>query len=329
MAPLRSFSRIARSFAVMIIASVLLTLPTRGATEHDGDRIFRSGVDLVHLSVVVTDRRGEYAAAGLGPDDFRVLEDGVPQRLEFVAAEEDVPLDFAILLDTSGSMSHRMPTLQRAATGLLRALRPGDRGLVAQFTDVMQVLSNFTGDVGHLAEAVRRTYASGHTALYDAMYVMLRDFERTKTRMNAGRRRAMMVFSDGIDTTSLLGVDEVLELARATGVSIYPVVLGSPADRRVMIALYGRRVTEVTFDMKNLARETGTRAFFPAQADELAGVYSDIVGELSHQYVLGYVSTNARRDEAFRRVTVQVANGYQARTRSGYIAPKDAVTRDE
>ena len=132
-----------------------------------------------------------------------------------------------------------------------------------------------------------------------------------------------MLLSDGDDTSSLVSFDDVMELAKQSGISIYTIMLGS-ATRRASWTDGGIRSLEVGYGMKSLAQETGARSFSASDIGDLAGVYKSIGQELSSQYALGYTSTNQRRDGTYRRVIVRVVDraNAQPRTRAGYLAPR-------
>ncbi len=305
-----------------LLVSVLLVLVTPATSQtqlKEGPEktpVFRSSVDLVPLSVTVTDARGRYIT-DLGKDDFAVFEDGVRQGLT-VFATEGVPLDLAILLDISGSMAREMALVQDAAIRLIRTLRKGDRGSVVVFNDVVRVPADFTTDIGELQAAIRATAAYGGTSLYEAIYITLRTFERARPDSSGIRRPAMVVLSDGLNNAGLVSFDDVLELAKRTGVSIYTISLN----------LDGNRDT-ADYALRALARDSGGRSFFPAKGEELGDVYATIGEELAYQYLLGYTPTNQRRDGAFRRVSVRVAtrSDVRPRTRSGYFAERTTDPR--
>ena len=130
------------------------------------------------------------------------------------------------------------------------------------------------------------------------------------------RRRALVVFSDGEDTSSVVTFDQMLELAKRSGAAIYTVGL-----RSMNPAVKSR---EAEWVLRTLAYETGGRAFFPEKIDELTSVYSMIADEIANQYVLGYTSSNATRNGAWRRVQVRLSRpNTTARTKSGYFAPNE------
>lgn len=281
---------------------------------------FRAGVDLVALSVTVTDPRDKFIT-GLDLSRFRVMEDGVPQNVSFFSSAE-VPIDLTVLLDASASVRDRMPAIRAAATGFLRTLRPMDRGSVVAIKSHAAFLQPLTDDQARLDEAVRQTTSSGATALHDAIYLSLREFMRERALTGEVRRQAIVVLSDGEDTASLIGYDDLVALVRQAGVSIYTISM-KPIGESLQARESRRRFySQADFTMKSLAQETGGRAFFPLEMRELVGVYASIAEELASQYSLGYVSTNAQRDGGYRRISVQVAlPGSRARTRLGYQAP--------
>ncbi len=285
--------------------------------------VFKSSIELVSLNVTVTDARQHYVS-GLNRTDFAVFEDGVPQDVTFFAAS-NVPLDLAILLDTSASMGDKMPLVHEAAVGFARTLRPIDRAAIIGFDNQVRMLEGFTNDEASLDRAIRRTHAHGGTSLYTALYVALEEFQKdAKERQgNEVRRPAIVVLTDGEDTASLVSFDDVMDLAKRAGVAIYPISVTSKFEAK-KLELSGERrfFNQADFGLKALARETGARAFFPLDIRELDGVYGQIAQELSLQYSLGYAPKNGRQDGSFRKIAVRVLSRPDARprTRSGYFA---------
>jgi Ca-activated chloride channel homolog len=278
---------------------------------------FRSGVDLVALSVVVTDGHDKFVS-GLSADDFAVSEDGVAQQVSFFSATA-VPMDLALLLDTSASMIDKMSVVHEAATGFVSSAKPGDRVMIVGIKDGVRVLHPLDEDLESARAAIRTTSARGGTALYNALYMTLKDLVRLRRTNGEIRRQAILVLSDGDDTASLVGFDDLMDVARESGVAIYTITLRTELQRS--LAYDHRTGVAADFAMRALARETGARASFPGAATELAGVYGIIADELASQYSLGYMSTNTRRDGAYRRVTVRVTQpGMRTRTRAGYVA---------
>lgn len=280
---------------------------------------FRSTVSLVALNVTVQDLKSQYVT-GLRPEDFLVLEDGVRQDVRFFEADS-LPVDLIVLLDTSRSMDDKLAIAQTAARGLLDTLRDGDRGAVIAFSDSVRVLQPLTSNRTALANAAGAAVAGGNTVLRTALYVALRQFGMRIRSNDAVRRQAIAVLSDGEDTASLVSFDDVLALARQTGVNIYTVRLPSSVlawDDEPQIR---RLVSEADYEMKTLARETGALSFFP-QPEQLPAVYGAIASEVANQYSIGYEATREHDDGRFRRVQVQIVSRpeLRARTRAGYIA---------
>ena len=282
---------------------------------------FRSGIDLVALTVVVTDSKANFVS-GLTAENFAVYEDGVQQDVSFFAAG-DVPLDLAILLDTSASMTDKIGTAQQAAVGFASTLGQGDRITVVDIKDATQILAPLSGDVEAATRAILSTVPRGGTALYNGLYLTLKEMTKQRRLNGDVRHQSIVVLSDGDDTASLIGFDDVMALAKASGISIYTVMLRSRGTAS-HTASSARYFSQSEFGMKSLAQETGARAFFPNDITELAGVYTLIAAELANQYALGYVSKNPKRDGAYRRLIVRVSDrpGVQTRTRSGYLSAR-------
>ena len=286
--------------------------------------VFRSGASLVALNVTVTDINKKLVT-GLKTDDFAVYEDGVQQQVQFFEST-NVPIDLVILIDTSASMSDKMDVVHEAASGFLKTLRQGDRGAVVSFSDRVDVLQALTDDRPALESAIGSTRAHGATALNNALYVSIKEFGRSAQQSGEVRRQAIAVLSDGEDTSSLMSFDDVMALAKKSGINVYTIGLQSKyAAARISNAGAHRYFSEAEYSMKTLAQETGAQAFFPLEISELKGVYASIAQELASQYSIGYAPTNPRHDGRFRRIVVQIASrpDLRPRARSGYTADAD------
>jgi Ca-activated chloride channel homolog len=310
---------------VRAVTLAVCGLLAAGAIVHGADDptpVFRSGVDLVALNVIVTDGQ-QKLVTGLEMEDFAVFEDGVQQDVSFFATSE-VPLDLALLLDTSASMSDKMKTMQQAAVGFASTLRAGDRISIVDVKDSIKVLHPLDDDVAGARAAIETTAARGGTALYNGLYMTLKELMKQRRGAGEVRRQAIAVLSDGDDTASLVEFDAVMEVAKQAGVAIYTITLRSPMDIKLASHSGRRYFSSAEFSMKALAQETGARAFFPTDIGELADVYAVIADELAKQYALGYTSKNPKRDGAYRRVIVQVNQhaGARTRTRSGYLSAR-------
>jgi Ca-activated chloride channel family protein len=285
-------------------------------------KLFRSTASMVALNVTVTD--GAKLVTGLNANDFEVYEDGVQQQVRFFESRS-VPMDVILLLDTSSSMRERMPVVHEAANGFMKILRGGDRGAVVAFADKVRVAQDLTPDASLIETAISSTVASGSTALNDAIYIALKQFGRRASDSGEVRRQAIAVLSDGEDTSSLIGFDEVVRLARRMGVTIYTIGLRSATD--VLRQKAGlSALSDSAYSLKTLAKETGAQSFFPGNVHELKVVYGAIADELEAQYSIAYAPTNARSDGQFRQIMVRVPTNpaYRPRTRTGYTA--DATT---
>ena len=276
---------------------------------------FRAGVDVVSLNVTVMDRAGRFVT-DLNQASFQVYEDGVQQDINFFTKTQ-LPIALALLIDTSASMDEKMSTAQEAAIGFAQRLRPEDLAEIVDFDSRVNILQPFTNDVEQLERAIQRTAAGGSTSLYNAIYIALRELAKAPLRQADLRREAIIVLSDGEDTSSLVSFDEVLELAKRSNTAIFSIGLQSDESR----SRTGFR--EADFVLRQLAQETGGRAFFPERIEQLPEIYQQISDELSSQYSVGYISGNPLRNGQWRRVIVRVdRDAVSARTKQGYYAPR-------
>ncbi len=289
--------------------------PASQTQERQRQPSFTTGIDVVSLNVTATDGENRYVT-DLATDEFSVFEDGVKQEISFFDRSNQ-PIALALLIDTSASMEEMLATAQEAAIGFAKRLRSQDVAEVIDFDSRVDIVQPFTNDVGELERAIRQTVAGGSTSLHNAIYISLKELKKMQAKSpDEVRRQAIVVLSDGEDTSSLVSFEEVLELAKRSETAIYT------------IGLRGRDVAstkgfhEAEFVLRQLAQETGGRAFFPKHVNELETVYGRIGEELSNQYILGYTSKNLRRDGTWRRVVVRVERpSIRTRTKQGYYAP--------
>jgi len=277
---------------------------------------FGAGVEVVNVDLAVTDTR-DRPVTDLTGSELAVYEDGVPQEL-CLFTRERLPLSLTILLDGSSSMRPHMAVAQAAALRLIAALGPTDDAQVAQFTRRYSLLQDFTSDRVQLEAAVQKVEAHGETSLYGGLYIALKQLAARKgTGKGEQSRRAVVVLTDGEDTSSLVSEEQLLELARRSEVSVYAIGLrGAPTPAGPTVPV---------FFLTTLARETGGRAWFPRALRELDGVYGRIGEELRTLYGLGYVSGNSRRDGKWRRIAVQARReNVLVRHRPGYYGPATA-----
>src|SRR5512139_477372 len=288
---------------------------TRAQSPSPQQPSFRASVDVVSLHVTVTGADGRYLT-DLDTNDFSVFEDGVKQDIRYFN-RSNIPLALSLLIDSSASMEEKIVTAQDAAIGFARRVRPQDLAQLIDFDTRVTVTQSFTNKAEELEQAIRKTVAGGSTALYNAIYISLKELKKVQAKSQEEvRRQAIIVLSDGEDTSSLVSFDEVLDLAKRSETAIYTIGLRSRDDAT------RKGFKEADFVLRELAQQTGGRSFFSAHVDELAGVYDQISEELSSQYLIGYVSKNSRRDASWRRVVVRTSRpNANARTKLGYYAP--------
>jgi Ca-activated chloride channel family protein len=283
---------------------------------------FRSAIDVVSMNVTVTDTSNSTTRyiTDLTEKDFEIFEDGVKQELTLFN-RTNLPVALSLLIDTSSSMEDRMATAQDAAIGFVRKLRPTDLGEVIGFDSRAEVLQKFTNSPTELEQAIRKTVAGGSTSMNNALYISLKGLKKIPVQQEDEiRRQAIILLSDGEDTSSLVTFEDVLDLARRSETAIYAIGL---MEENAGGQSKGFR--EATYALRQLTNDTGGRAFFPSDVKSLASVYGQIYDELSSQYTIGYTSKNSRRDGAWRRLVVRVARpSAQARTKQGYFAPTAA-----
>jgi Ca-activated chloride channel family protein len=277
---------------------------------------FRAGIDLVSLAVTVTDPGGRYLT-GLDSNDFAVYEDGVKQDVTFFN-RSNLPIALSLLIDTSASMEDKLATAQEAAIGFARRLRPEDLGEVIDFDSRVEVLQGFTNQTADLETAIRKTTVGGSTSLYNAVYIALRELQKARARSPEDiRRQAIVLLTDGEDTSSLVSFEEVLDVAKRSETAIYGIGLTSKE-----VESGGKGFKEAEFVLREFTSQTGGRLFFTPKIEDLPGVYTRISDELSNQYLVGYTSKNPMRDGAWRRVVVRVDRPEaNARTKQGYYGP--------
>ena len=301
--------------ATRVATAVAVTLAVATPFAQQPDQpAFRTGIDLVSLNVTVTDGNSRYVT-DLEQASFQLYEDGALQDTTFFSRTQ-LPIALALLIDTSASMSDKMSTAQEAAIGFTVRLRDQDMASVIDFDSRVDILQDFTNSADKLTAAIRRTSAGGSTSLYNAIYISLKALGKVgATTVDDIRRQAIVMLSDGEDTSSLVEFEEVLELAKRSDTVIYSIGLRSRDIRN------RRGFREADFVLRQLAQETGGRAFFPEDPGDLAEIYDQISDELSSQYTLGYISKNPLQDGRWRRIVVRVdRSDVAARTKQGYYA---------
>ena len=298
---------------VLPVAAVLAACVSVSALAQQQQR-FRAGVELISLNVSVSEA-GKFVT-DLEQAEFEVFEDGAKQTVSFFSRMQQ-PIALAILLDTSNSMEEKLATAQEAAVGFARRMHKEDAIEVIDFDSQVRVAQAFTNDVAALEKAIRSTTVNGSTSLYNAIYIALRNLKKERaTSAEEIRRQAIVVLSDGDDTSSLVEYDEVLDLAKRSETAIYAIGLRQQESGKP-------RFKEAEFVLRQLSQETGGRVFFPNNVSDLPRIYEQISEELANQYSLAYSSKNPLKNGAWRRIVVRIAKpGLTARTRLGYFGPR-------
>ena len=270
-----------------------------------GDRYIEEiEVNVVELPVTVTDSTG-VPVPDLKRDNFSILENGKPKAVTDFNFAANLPLTLGVLLDHSGSMKARMETAKQAASEFFRSIvRSSDRAFIAGFSSAPERIAPFVNDAGMLESQVRSIAdAAGSTALYDAIVTGLYRFR------NIQGRKALIVITDGDDTSSRLSYDDMLGYARASRVPLYFIGIGFAFGD---LGGPGR--------MKTLAAETGGVAYIIRNVNQLGDTYKQLEADLRSQYLLTYRTESTKNDTAYRTVEVKV-NKPDARVRTirGFI----------
>jgi VWFA-related protein len=270
---------------------------------------FESAVEVVSVTAVVHDKAGRFIH-GLGPSDVEVYEDGVRQDVTYFreasgSSAEKIPLSVVLVLDASGSMRANMHFLQEAALAFVYKLTDVDQALVVQFNESIKGSAEFTGDVERLEQFVEALQAWGGTSLYDAIQYGL---NRIKDKPG---RKAIIVFSDGADTTSTLKEQEVVDYARAVEATVYCVGIRGAS---------GLMARSPRGFLRKVAQETGGSFFFPDRVGDLIKVFNGISDELHNHYALAY-SPRRPPDGMWRDIEVRLnRKDAEIRVRKGYFA---------
>jgi Ca-activated chloride channel family protein len=302
--------RTTRRFGGLLAAALAAT------TTLVAQQVFRSGTDVVLLNVTVLDENGRLVG-GLEREEFKVFEDGVAQTITNFSREPR-PIALSLVIDSSTSMEERMSTAQQAAIGFVKRIGARDIAQVIDFDSSAIELQPFTSDHDALERAIKRTAAGGSTSLYNAVYIALSALRDVRPETQADiRRQAIVLLSDGEDTSSLKTADDIIDFAKRSEVIIYPIALRSRTDTPT------RGWNQAEFVLRSLAQETGGKLYPVNDVAQLEGIYQQIAEELANQYTLGYSSTNNRTNGAWRRIIVQTTRTSTAvRTKSGYYGPK-------
>ena len=323
----------------MLTAFLLLAQPqTSSGQEID---VIRTETDLTNLLLTATDQNNRYVTT-LQQNDVRVLEDGVPQTLFTFQRETDRPLAIAFLIDVSISEERTLPDEKAAArTFIENVIRSEkDQAAIIPFEGYAHLEQPLTRDMLSIYRALERVdvaYPSymgsapplsgissgpgtvrppqeGSTAIWDSIALTCR---QVLARSPGQRRRAIILLTDGRDTSSRLLRSEAIDQAIGTEIVVYAIGIG---DKKYDGVDRG--------PLNNIAERTGGRAFFPKKEDDLKAAFAEIEQELRSQYLVAYASTNKNHDGAYRKMTIEITNSemrkeqLKLRYRPGYFAKR-------
>ncbi len=303
------------SLTLMLLIALVAPLagvqePTVQKPEEQKPDVISIDTTVVVLNVTVTDVAEQYVR-GLKAQDFRILEDQVPQKISSFSFNE-MPFAAVILLDTSGSMERKMSIARAACARFVDGIRLGDVVSIYGFGGTKVTMLQDFSEVRDVSFAVWDTDAEGMTPLYDAI---VKGAEALSARPE--RRRVIMLLSDGADTRSRVSYDEALRRAVAAEVAVYSVDLSDAALFRTQVRDLGAEV------MKSFSQKTGGRFFKTPGGSQLGDAFSQTVDELRNQYTITYETTNDRRDGKWRAIEARVGRvGLTVRTRQGYYAKR-------
>ncbi len=288
---------------------------------------FKTEVNLLSLGVRVTDAHGR-DVTGLAQSSFSLLEDNVPQRIAFFAAEKQ-PVTLGILLDTSGSMrtGGKIDHAKAALRDLIAASHPDSEFFFIEFSNNLGDIVELTGDPQRLSAAISNAGASrSGTALYDAVAVAL-----CRLRNARHMRQALIVVTDGADQHSRLNIEQLLRVVQSARAQVYMIGDFSTDERDVFQArtktitlVSGRQIDNPILVFERLARESGAESYFPMTPGQLKRAINAVAKELETQYTLGYYPASSAA--AYRHIQVKVAGRrLKVQTRRGFSTADDGV----
>ena len=301
-----------RGMGGVLVLAAIVAVTAAVSAQQAQQPTFRATVDLVNFAVVVVDKQGN-PVRGLTAEDFEIVEKGKKQSVTYFAEgnpDEAPPMHLGLLLDTSGSMSADLKDARSAAIKFVNALDHAADVTLVDFDTQVRVARFAAADYPRLVERIRMRKADGWTALYDAIGVYLDGAQKQDGQ------KVLLVYTDGGDTTSTLTFHDMLDLVKASDVTVYAVGY---------IEHQGSSRMQQRADLERLATTTGGLAYFPGSAKDLEGTFDKIRDEIGARYSLGYVSTDTRTDGAWRDVDIKLLRrdlkGVKLRTRGGYFAP--------
>ena len=297
-----------RTVFVFIAAIVLGTCTFLPVLAQEPDDVVKVDASIVVLNAIITDSKGRHVP-GLKQSQFTILENGVEQEIATFTTEE-TPYAAVILLDTSGSMDQRIALARSAAIRFLDGLRENDNAEIYRFDSKVTLVQKFSNS-RDVDEKIFDLRADGMTSLNDAIYKAAVDLSARPEK-----RRAIIVLSDGMDTSSGRSADKALKAALAANAVIYTVDMSS-------VATDGRSRQQNQGVLRQYAEKSGGMFVATPGGAAMRAAFESIVDELGNQYTIAYEPKNTTKDGKWRTVEVRVAkSNLTIRTRKGYHASK-------
>lgn len=290
--------------------------------DQNDDDIIKTDVNLVTLDVSVLDKNNKFIQ-NLGQNRFQIFEDQIAQKIEFFS-QEQVPISYGIVVDTSGSMRKRLPTVIKAAKSLISLGKQGDEVFIVDMKDSqnIELMEDFTTSADEANEALDNMIAGGGTALLDGIVV-----SGEYARKGKNRRKALVIISDGDERDSTFSIEQTLDKLREFDVQVY--LIGFTDELGEDSGIFKKSPKKKATDLiTKLATESGGQAYFPRDLADLEPIAQKIGSDLRSQYSIGYTPSNEKRDGTFRKIQVKLMDNkdqYAVRTRAGYYATKDGL----
>jgi VWFA-related protein len=299
----------------VIIGGLAVTSPRAQDASNSPQANFRSAVDLVTIQASVRDGRGR-VVSGLTTSDFEVRDNGQLRPILSFRSDRQSPLSLAIVADVSGSMrvGPKIAMARTAYDSVLSHLRQAqDEVALFTFDGALHERSDFTRDLATLKNGLNDLEAFGTTSLYDGTAAVAR-----RLAARTGTHKAIVLLTDGIDTSSAMTAREVSGLASSIDVPVFVVATLPSMDQRLLLDVPQRAARSEAADLRDLAEWTGGRFVFASTFGEAVVAASNLIDELRQQYVLAIEAANGRE---WRRLDVRVRRRSAiVKARSGYFA---------
>jgi Ca-activated chloride channel family protein len=269
---------------------------------------------LVNVALNVADAKGA-PVSGLGRDDFQILEDGKPQKIAIFEKESSTPLSIVLAIDVSESVLTNERLEKEAAKHFVRALlRDQDELDLMEFADVVREIVPFTNEKKRIEVGLNEIRRGDATALYDAVYLASQKLDTTSAAN--GRRRVIVLITDGDDTVKGSKYMQALEQAERAGAMVYSIII-------VPIYADAGRNTGGEHALIQLAEDTGGKYYYVVDPQDLEPAFAHVSDDLRTQYLLGYYAPKRGTDNSFRTIRVRMKDAsspYQLQYRKGYYA---------